>query len=81
MFKGLGYASLLVTAFICIYYNVIICYCFIYLISSFMPELPWSSCTNLWNNKYCYDKELDANATLFSRINTTYFESPSRQFF
>lgn len=81
LFKGLGYASLLVTAFICIYYNVIICYCFIYLISSFIPDIPWSSCSNTWNNKFCSINSLDSNTSLYSRINNSQLESPSRQFF
>ena len=80
-FIGLGYASLLVTAFICIYYNVIICYCFIYLISSFIPDIPWSSCSNSWNDKFCSVNSLDANSSFYSRINNSQLESPSRQFF
>lgn len=75
LFRGLGMTSVLVTIFVCLYYNVIICYCLIYLISSFMPKLPWISCDNWWNNQACFV----SNENMTIKAND--FDSPSKQFF
>ena len=44
LFKGLGYAAILINCFIGFYYNVIIAYCFYYLFYSLRTELPWKEC-------------------------------------
>ena len=41
LFKGLGYAAILINCFIGFYYNVIIAYCFYYFAYSIRTELPW----------------------------------------
>ncbi len=41
LFKGLGYAAILINCFIGFYYNVIIAYCFYYFAYSIRIELPW----------------------------------------
>jgi hypothetical protein len=53
MFRGIGACSLLIAAFISIYYNVLICYSLIYAISSFIPKLPWTACDFSWNDEKC----------------------------
>jgi SNF family Na+-dependent transporter len=74
-FQGLGYAAVFGVCLICLYYNVIISYCLIYLISSFIPNLPWTSCSNWWNNGNC--------STIITKnlTNESFSESPSKQFF
>jgi solute carrier family 6 amino acid transporter-like protein 5/7/9/14 len=84
MLQGIGVCSLLIAGFISLYYNVLICYSLIYLISSFFPTLPWTECDNSWNNEKCCipSIEKDLNGTIFNRTfcsNMT--ESPAKQYF
>ncbi|RWS12589.1 hypothetical protein B4U79_04982 [Dinothrombium tinctorium] len=53
LFQGLGYAMFLMSALVCIYYNMIIAWALFYLFSSFASPLPWSNCENPWNTKAC----------------------------
>ncbi|RWS28104.1 Sodium- and chloride-dependent glycine transporter 1-like protein, partial [Leptotrombidium deliense] len=53
LFQGLGYAMFLMSALVCIYYNMIIAWALFYLLSSFSSQLPWSNCNNSWNTKAC----------------------------
>ncbi|KAL5006089.1 hypothetical protein ScPMuIL_017247 [Solemya velum] len=53
LFKGLGYGSVIVSALIGLYYNVIIGYCFFYFFSSMTGSLPWASCDHDWNSVNC----------------------------
>ena len=48
---GLGVAQLVVSAEVCIYYNMIIGWSLFYLVSTFVNivSLPWASCDNYWN--------------------------------
>jgi SNF family Na+-dependent transporter len=46
-------ATISMTSFVCIYYNVVIAYCVIYFVSSFLPNLPWVGCDHSWNDEFC----------------------------
>lgn len=48
-FKGLGYCALMTTAFVSIYYMVIIAWVIYYLYQSFFPALLWGTCDGIWN--------------------------------
>uniref|UniRef100_A0A8C8SX35 Transporter n=1 Tax=Pelusios castaneus TaxID=367368 RepID=A0A8C8SX35_9SAUR len=54
--QGCGIAMLIISVLIAIYYNIIMCYTLFYLFASFVPVLPWASCTNSWNTPDCKDK-------------------------
>ncbi|XP_037755881.1 sodium- and chloride-dependent glycine transporter 2 isoform X1 [Chelonia mydas] len=54
--QGCGIAMLIISVLIAIYYNIIMCYTLFYLFASFVPVLPWASCTNPWNTPGCKDK-------------------------
>lgn len=47
LFKGLGYAAIIINCLIGFYYNVIIAYCFYYFIFSIRAELPWANCNGV----------------------------------
>ncbi|ELU04100.1 hypothetical protein CAPTEDRAFT_93564 [Capitella teleta] len=53
MFKGVGYAMLIVTSLCSIYYNVIIAYVIFYFFASLTSELPWKDCSHTWNSASC----------------------------
>ncbi|CAF0839573.1 unnamed protein product [Brachionus calyciflorus] len=44
VFQGVGYAAIIINAFVGFYYNVIIAYCLYYLVFSLRSELLWSNC-------------------------------------
>ncbi|CAD5119425.1 DgyrCDS8037 [Dimorphilus gyrociliatus] len=65
LFKGLGYAMVIISALVCIYYNMIIAYGFYYLFASFRSDVPWSECKDEWITKYnCSLRDLGENATI-----------------
>ncbi|XP_072919006.1 sodium- and chloride-dependent glycine transporter 1 isoform X2 [Hemitrygon akajei] len=53
MFKGVGYGMMVVSSYIGVYYNVVICIAFYYFFSSMTSVLPWTYCNNIWNKKDC----------------------------
>ncbi|CAC5374384.1 Sodium- and chloride-dependent neutral and basic amino acid transporter B(0+),Sodium- and chloride-dependent taurine transporter,Sodium-dependent noradrenaline transporter,Sodium-dependent proline transporter,Sodium-and chloride-dependent glycine transporter 1,Sodium-dependent neutral amino acid transporter SLC6A17,Sodium- and chloride-dependent GABA transporter ine,Sodium- and chloride-dependent GABA transporter 3,Sodium- and chloride-dependent betaine transporter,Sodium- and chloride-dependent GABA trans len=55
LFKGVGMGMVIVSAIVCIYYNVIVAWTIYYLFMSFRSVLPWSHCHNSWNDDRCVD--------------------------
>uniref|UniRef100_A0A8D3CL22 Transporter n=1 Tax=Scophthalmus maximus TaxID=52904 RepID=A0A8D3CL22_SCOMX len=53
LFKGLGYASMVIVFFCNTYYIMVLAWGFYYLIKSFNSTLPWSTCDNEWNTPNC----------------------------
>lgn len=53
LFGGLGYAMLVITFLISVYYNVIIAWTLYYIFVTFRKTLPWGECGNEWNSNYC----------------------------
>ncbi|GJQ70886.1 hypothetical protein Trydic_g803 [Trypoxylus dichotomus] len=71
--KGVGYAICLINLYMGMCYNTIIGWAVYYLLASFQSSLPWTTCENDWNTKFCKpvrEQHLFANAT-----------SPAREFF
>ncbi|CRL02312.1 CLUMA_CG015093, isoform A [Clunio marinus] len=54
LFKGLGYCATLTTAFVAIYYMMIISWVIFYMWTAFFPSLVWGSCENSWNSDDCF---------------------------
>lgn len=50
---GVGYGMMVVSTYIGIYYNVVICIAFYYFFSSMTHVLPWAYCSNPWNTPDC----------------------------
>ncbi|XP_077863914.1 sodium- and chloride-dependent glycine transporter 1-like [Saccoglossus kowalevskii] len=68
IFKGIGYAMVIMTALVCLYYNIIITWTIFYIFASLsqIPSLPWVSCGNSWNTELCFDDKISVNQTLNS---------------
>ncbi len=47
----------IISAIVCIYYNVIIAWTLYYFYRSFTWVLPWSHCKNEWNSPACVRRE------------------------
>ncbi|KAA0714341.1 Sodium- and chloride-dependent creatine transporter 1 [Triplophysa tibetana] len=55
LFKGLGYASMVIVFFCNTYYIMVLAWAFYYFIKSFNGTLPWSTCDNPWNTEHCIE--------------------------
>lgn len=53
IFKGIGYAVVLIAFYVDFYYNVIIAWSLRYFFASLTDVLPWTTCKNDWNSKDC----------------------------
>ncbi|XP_030369046.1 sodium-dependent dopamine transporter [Scaptodrosophila lebanonensis] len=53
LFKGIGYAVVLIAFYVDFYYNVIIAWSLRFFFASFTNVLPWTSCDNAWNTPNC----------------------------
>uniref|UniRef100_A0A8D0KID8 Transporter n=1 Tax=Salvator merianae TaxID=96440 RepID=A0A8D0KID8_SALMN len=71
MFKGIGYGMMVVSTYIGIYYNVVICIAFYYFFSSMTRVLPWTYCTNHWNTPDCNGVLNVTNGSTGSSFNVT----------
>jgi len=69
-FKGVGYTMVVLSAFVGIYYNVIISYTVFYFFASLTSVLPWVSCENWWNSDICSNEFLKECTVNFTGINT-----------
>jgi SNF family Na+-dependent transporter len=52
-FLGIGIAMMVISYLVSIYYNVIICWALVYLVSSFASEVPWKECNPDWASDRC----------------------------
>ncbi|XP_014662713.1 PREDICTED: sodium-dependent proline transporter-like [Priapulus caudatus] len=64
--KGVGAAMVMVSLIVAIYYNVIMSYTLYYMFASMQKVLPWTTCNNEWNTKYCYVR--GENITYFTNL-------------
>ncbi|XP_046859527.1 sodium- and chloride-dependent glycine transporter 1-like isoform X2 [Xenia sp. Carnegie-2017] len=53
MSKGVGMAMMMISFLVSIYYNVIICWSIVYLVSSFAKDVPWKDCDPKWASTRC----------------------------
>ena len=56
MTLGIGYAMLVISFLVSIYYNVILGWALYYLFESFRAEVPWKHCNQPWNTDQCSEK-------------------------
>ncbi|XP_077984246.1 sodium- and chloride-dependent glycine transporter 1-like [Glandiceps talaboti] len=68
LFRGLGWAMVVVSVLVSIYYNVVMSWAIYYFFASFanLPSVPWVGCGHEWNTDSCFD-DRDFNDT----VNTT----------
>ncbi|XP_013181480.1 PREDICTED: sodium- and chloride-dependent glycine transporter 1-like isoform X1 [Papilio xuthus] len=78
LFKGAGYAVILVNIIATTYFAAIMSFPLLYIYHSFTSPLPWQSCGNTWNTDRC--SELTGNST--SAIGSTgAVTTPEDEFF
>ncbi|PVD31393.1 hypothetical protein C0Q70_06805 [Pomacea canaliculata] len=71
LFKGIGWAVVLIAFYTDFFYNVVIAWCLHFFFASFTTDLPWTSCDNDWNTHLCHDGRIDANVTNVTQVNVT----------
>ena len=55
---GLGFAMVVISGLVAIYYNMIIAYTLYYFFASLASEVPWQKCKDDWKDKYgCVDRD------------------------
>ncbi|XP_066494055.1 sodium-dependent noradrenaline transporter [Tiliqua scincoides] len=82
LFKGVGYAVILIALYVGFYYNVIIAWSLYYLFASFtMEELPWTKCGNLWNSQNCTDPKRTNGSTFIFGPYSKYKVTPAAEFY
>ncbi|KAK7580355.1 hypothetical protein V9T40_000984 [Parthenolecanium corni] len=59
LFKGIGYAVVLIAFYVDFYYNVIIAWALRFFFASFTDILPWTTCNNDWNTPFCHPLSLE----------------------
>lgn len=59
LFKGIGWAVVLIAFYTDFFYNVIIAWSLHFFFASFTSTLPWETCDNDWNTEHCYEGMLD----------------------
>ncbi|KAJ8320408.1 hypothetical protein KUTeg_001995, partial [Tegillarca granosa] len=64
LFRGLGYGMLMVSVIFAFYYNIITTWILYYIVNSFFNPLPWSTCGNSWNTKYCAADHYNTNSNI-----------------
>lgn len=76
-FKGVGYGMLVISALVCLYYNVIIAWSLFYTFAGMKATLPWSECGHEYNSITCYNKEQAeaCNANWVVYQNMTYYDN------
>jgi SNF family Na+-dependent transporter len=51
-FPGVGYAMVVISGLVSIYYSAIMAYALFYVFSSLTSELPWQHCKEEWKDKF-----------------------------
>ncbi|RVE73262.1 hypothetical protein OJAV_G00047500 [Oryzias javanicus] len=78
LFEGIGYGSQVVVSYSSMYYIIILAWAFLYLFSSFNSELPWATCSNIWNTENCV--EFQQSPEYFNMTLAENATSPVREF-
>lgn len=59
---GIGIGSIVALFLLNIYYIIILAWALLYLVFSFQSPLPWSTCGNWWNTRYCVSMTNSTNS-------------------
>ncbi|KAG1660071.1 Sodium- and chloride-dependent GABA transporter 1 [Nymphon striatum] len=70
LFKGVGYAAAIMAFWLDVYYIVVLAWALYYMFQAMALEVPWGSCGNWWNSKYCRSEY--ENVTNWTAGNCTY---------
>ncbi|XP_053379035.1 sodium- and chloride-dependent glycine transporter 1-like [Mercenaria mercenaria] len=66
LFKGIGMVMITTSLIYVWYFGTAFGWVFYFLIMSFYPTLPWSTCDNSWNTKFCIDSRTNITEKLLN---------------
>ncbi|XP_066245974.1 sodium-dependent dopamine transporter [Euwallacea similis] len=81
LFKGIGYAVVLIAFYVDFYYNVIIAWALRFFFASFTSLLPWTTCDNEWNTPDCRPFDLEARNASYAQNNSDTLASAASEYF
>ncbi|XP_017835438.2 sodium-dependent dopamine transporter [Drosophila busckii] len=81
LFKGIGYAVVLIAFYVDFYYNVIIAWSLRFFFASFTSVLPWTSCNNAWNTPNCRPFEGQSQRAIVGNLSDFYAFNNQSAFF
>nr|CAH7729794.1 unnamed protein product [Callosobruchus chinensis] len=86
LFKGAGYAIIIVNMIASTYFNIIDTYPIMFLTYAFNDPLPWAGCDNHWNTKDCIKLKVggartQVNDSFYRNSNRTTVKTPADEFF
>lgn len=71
VFTGVGYAAAIMAFWLDVYYIVVLAWALYYIVQAMAITVPWGTCDNWWNTKYCRSEY--SNVTLWKTdLNCTY---------
>ncbi|CAH1153657.1 unnamed protein product [Phaedon cochleariae] len=71
IFKGIGYAAAVMSCWMNIYYIVILAWAIFYFFMSLRSDVPWRSCNNYWNTRYCVNPYDRKSLNCWDKYNST----------
>ncbi|XP_068620782.1 sodium- and chloride-dependent glycine transporter 1-like [Battus philenor] len=77
LFKGAGYAMIVMNIIAMTYFSAIMSYPLFYIYNSFQSPLPWQTCNNSWNTERC--TQITGNSTVLT--STESITTPEDEFF
>ncbi|KAI4504589.1 hypothetical protein M0802_000139 [Mischocyttarus mexicanus] len=92
IFKGIGYATCVLSCWTNIYYIIILAWALFYFLVSLQSDVPWRTCGNSWNTNYCItpidrlnavcwpDEEDTVCATSIGNFSHTLLRDPVQEF-
>ncbi|XP_048579087.1 LOW QUALITY PROTEIN: sodium- and chloride-dependent GABA transporter 1 [Nematostella vectensis] len=86
MSRGVGFAMIMISFLVSIYYNIIIAWAILFLYNSFRAQVPWKTCDNDWNSPFCREKRFGNFSFNCTELGlaancTPKFTSPPEEFF
>ncbi|XP_063970611.1 sodium- and chloride-dependent glycine transporter 1-like isoform X1 [Lytechinus pictus] len=76
LFAGIGWAMVMISGMVAIYYNIIMAWTALFFVRSFTSEVPWKSCNNTWNTDACQE---NSSVAMDMGLNDT--KRPSQEFY
>lgn len=95
IFKGIGYATCVLSCWTNVYYIIILAWALFYFLVSLRADVPWRTCDNSWNTRYCItpDERLNVScwqddywpnnvicATSFGNLSHRLLKDPVKEF-
>ncbi|KAJ9581098.1 hypothetical protein L9F63_023719 [Diploptera punctata] len=68
IFKGIGYAAAVMSCWMNVYYIVILAWAIFYFFMSLRADVPWRTCNNYWNTRYCVNAYERSNLTCWDQV-------------